>query len=134
MVAHPTHKMLGFKAFADDVVEDEQDIARVTVEDMVDDLEIIVVVQHIQVVDHVFVGDVFARETDHLVEDGERITQGTIGLLRNDIQGLRLGSHTFVLGNKGQMFGDVIHRNTLEVKDLATRKDGGNDFVLLRRG
>ena len=44
MVTHAADKMLRLKAFADDVVEDEQDVARVAMKDMVDDLEIIVVI------------------------------------------------------------------------------------------
>ena len=90
-------------------------------QDVVDDLEIIVVVQHVQVIYDILIGDVFARETDHLVKDGERVTQGTIGFLCDDIQGLRLCCHPFTLGDEGQMFGNVINRNPLEVKDLATR-------------
>ena len=60
MIAHSADKMLWFKAFADDIIEDEQDVARVTVQDVVDDLEIVVVIQNVQVVNDILVGDVFA--------------------------------------------------------------------------
>ena len=85
MVAHSTDKMLWLKAFADDIVQDEQDVARSAMQDVVYNLEIIVVIQHVEVVDDIFIGDVLARETHHLVEDGERITQGTVGFLGDDI-------------------------------------------------
>ena len=91
MVAHAVDKVLRLKALADDVVQDEQDVARVAVQDVVDNLEIVVIIQNIQVVDDIFIGDVFAREADHLVEDGERVAQGTVGLLRDDVQGFGLG-------------------------------------------
>ena len=120
MVAHTVDKMLGLKAFADDVIEDQQDVARVAVQDVVNDLEVIVVVQHIQVVDDVLVGDVLARETDHLVEDGERVAQGTVGFLGDDVQGFGFGCNTFTLGDKSQVFGNVVYRNPFEVKDLTT--------------
>ena len=120
MVAQAVNEMLGLKAFADDVVEDEQDVARVAVEDVIDDLEIIVVVEYVEVVDDVLVGDVLARETHHLVEDGEGIAQGAVGFLRDDVQGFGFGADAFALGHKGQMFGDVVNCDALEVKDLAT--------------
>ena len=73
MRTHTADKILWLKAFAYDIVQDKKDIARVAMQDVVDNLEIIVVVQHVQVVDDIFVGDVFTREADHLVEDRERI-------------------------------------------------------------
>ena len=57
MVAHAVDEMLGLEALADDVVEDEQDVARVTAQDVVDDLEIIVVVKDVEVVDDILIGD-----------------------------------------------------------------------------
>ena len=119
MVAHATHKMLWLKSFADDVVQNQEDVARVALQDVVNDLEIIVVIQDIQVVNDILVGDVLAAETHHLVKNGERVTQGTIGFLRDDVQGFRLCVHAFALGDKSQMLGNIIHRNPFEIKDLA---------------
>ncbi len=74
MVAHAADEMLRLEAFADDVVQDEQDVACLATKDVVDDLEVIVVVEHVQVLDDVLVCDVLAAEAHHLVEDGERVT------------------------------------------------------------
>ena len=134
MVAHAVDEMLGLKALADDVIEDEQDIARVAAQDVVDNLEIIIVIQHVEVVDDVLIGDVFAREAHHLVEDGECVAQGAVGFLCDDVEGFGLGTDAFALGDKGQMLCDVIHCNPLEIKDLTTRQNGWDDFVLLRGG
>ena len=134
VVAHAADKMLRLKAFADNVIQDEQDVARVALQDVVDDLEIIVVVEHVQVVDDIFIGDVLPRETHHLVEDGERVAQGAIGFLGDDVQGLRLSVDAFALGDIGQVFCNIVYCNTLEIKDLATGKNGRDDFVLLRGG
>ena len=120
MVAHAVDEMLRLKTLADDVVQDEQDVARVAAQDVVDDLEVIVIIQNVQVVDDILVGDVFSREADHLVEDGERIAQGTVGFLGDDVQGFGLGIDTFALGHKGEVFGNIIHCYPLEVKDLTT--------------
>ena len=121
MVAHAAYKMLWLKAFADDVVQNQKDVAGFAAQDVIDDLEIIVVIQNIQIVNDIFVGDVFAAETHHLVEDGERVAEGTVGFLRDDVQGFWLGCNAFALGDKSQMLGNIIHRNTLEIKDLAAR-------------
>ena len=120
VVAQAVNEMLGLKAFADDVVEDEQDVARVAVKDVVDDLEIIVVVKYVEVVDDVLVSDALAREAHHLVEDGEGVAQGAVGLLGDDVQGFGFGTDAFTLSHKGQMFGDVVNRDALEIEDLAT--------------
>ena len=101
---------------------------------MVDNLEIIVVIQHIEVVNDVFVGDVLARKTHHLVEDGERVAQGAVGLLCDDVQRLGFGIDAFALCDIGQVLGDVVHRDALEVEDLAARQNGRDDFVFFRRG
>ena len=88
-------------------------------QNVVNDLEIIVVIKHIQVVNDILVGDVFSAETHHLVKNGKRVAEGTVGFLRDDVQGFRLGVHAFALGDKSQMLGNIIHRNPFEVKDLA---------------
>ena len=101
---------------------------------MVYDLEIIVVVEHVEVVDDVLIGDVLAAEAHHLVKDGECVAQGAVGLLRDDIQGFGFGVDAFALGHKNQVLGDVVDGDALEVKDLAAREYGRDDFVLLSRG
>ena len=120
MVAHAAHKMLWLKALADDVIQDEEDVARLAAQNMVNDLEIIVVIQHVQVVDDILVGDVFPRKTHHLVEDGKRIAQGTVGFLSDNVKGFWFSVDAFALGNVCQMLGDIVNRNPFEVKDLAT--------------
>ena len=121
MVAHAAHKMLWLKALTDDVVQDEEDVTRLAAQDMVDDLEIIVVIQHVQVVNDILISDVLSRKTHHLVEDGKGVAQGTVGFLGDDVECFRFSVDIFTLGDISQMFGDVVHRNPFEVKDLATR-------------
>ena len=74
MVAHAAHKMLWLKSFADDIVQNQEDVARVALQDVVNDLEVIVVIQNVQVVNDILVGDVFSAETHHLVKNGKRVS------------------------------------------------------------
>ena len=119
MVAHATHKMLWLKALADDVVQNQENVAGLSLQYVIDDLEIIVIIQNIQIVNDILVGDVFSAETHHLVKNGKRVTQGTVGFLRDDVQGFRLCVLAFALGDKSQMLGNIIHCNPFEVKYLA---------------
>lgn len=120
MIAQSADEMLRFKAFADDVVEQEQNVGRVALQNVVDDFEIIVVIQHVEVFDDILVGDVFARETDHLVENGECVAQGAIGFLGDDIECFGFGSDAFARGDESEMLRNVLNGDALEVENLAT--------------
>ena len=120
MVAQSADEMLRFKAFADDVVEQEQNVGRVALQNVVDDFEIIVVIQHVEVLDDILVGDVFARETDHLVENGECVAQGAIGFLGDDVERFGFGGDAFARGDESEMLRNVLNGNALEVENLAT--------------
>ena len=128
------NKVLGFEALADNVVEQEQHAACLATQDMIHDFEVIVVVEDVEVVDDIFIGDVLAAETHHLVEDGKGVAQGAVGFLGNDVKGFGFGLYAFALGHESQMFGDVVDGDALEVEDLATRQDGGDNLVLLCGG
>ncbi len=97
-------------------------------------MEIVVVVEHIQVFDGAFVGDVAAAKTYHLVENGERIAHGAIGFLGDDIQCLNFGCNALIISNILKMIDHIVHAYSLEIVDLAARKNGRNDFVLFSRG
>ena len=132
--AHSSYEMVRLETFADDVVQHEQDVAGVALEDVVNGTEIIVVVEHVEVVDDVFVGDGLAGEADHLVEDGKGVAQGSVGLLGDDVQGLSFCIDAFARSYESKVLGNVIDGDALEVVDLASRKDGRDDLVLLGGG
>ncbi len=118
VTAHAVDEMLRLETFINNIVDHQQDVAGVALQEVVHDSEIVVVVKHIEVFDHRLVGDVVARKADHLVEDRERIAQGTVGFLGDDVQSLRLSADAFAFGDKGQVLLDVFDGNTLEIKDL----------------
>ena len=134
MIAQAADKVLWLKAFADDVVEQEQNVGRVALQHVLDDFEIIVVIQHVEVLDDILVGNVFARETDHLVENGECVAQGAIGFLGDDVERFGFGGDAFARGNESEMFRNILNGDALEVENLATGKNGRNDFVFFGRG
>lgn len=128
------HEMVGLKAFVDNVVEEHQDVGGVALQNVVNDAEIVVVVEHIEVVDDILVSDGLTGETHHLVEDGKGIAQGSVGFLCDDVQGFGFGADAFVRCHKGKVLGDVVDGDALEIVYLAARQDGGDDLVLLGGG
>ena len=110
--------MLGLESFINNIVDHQQDIARVALQEVVHNPEVVVVVEHVEVLDDRLVGDVLARETHHLVEDRQGVTQGAVSFLGDDVQRLRFGVDTFTLGYIGQVLFDIFDGNALKIKDL----------------
>ena len=69
VVAHARDEVLGFETFVDDIVHQKKNIARITLQEVIDNPEVIVVVEHVEVFDDGLVSDVLPRKTHHLVED-----------------------------------------------------------------
>ena len=120
MVAHAGNEMLWLETFIDDIVDNQQDIAGIALQHIVHNTEIIVVVEHVEIVDNGFIGDVLSRETHHLVENRKSITQSSICLLGNDVQRLRLGVDAFHLGNMSEVLFNIFNGNTFEIKYLTS--------------
>ena len=74
----------------------EQSLGNIAGAERLHQAEVVVVVEHIEVVDGTLVGDIAKRGGRHLVEDGERVAHGTVGFLCNHIEGGRLGSDTLL--------------------------------------
>ena len=68
------------ESLVDDVVQQQHDVAYLVVNREVDNLEIVLGIQHVQVFNHFLVGDVTLAERSCLIEDGEGITHTTIRL------------------------------------------------------
>ena len=121
------------EAFVDDIVEQHHDIAHLIIIREVDDLEIVLGVEHIQILNHFLVGNVALTERGSLVEDGEGIAHTTVSLLGNHGKGLLLVGDTLLVGHMLQVVDGVTDGHTLEVVDLTTTQDGGQDLMLLCR-
>ncbi len=128
------HEQVTIEALLQDGVELHQGRCYITIGDAVRDAEVVVVVQHIEVLHHLLVGEACAAEAHQLIEDAERITQAAIGLLGDEVQGLRFGFDAFALGDAGQVARDVTDPDPAEIEHLATAQDGRQDLVLLGGG
>ena len=117
-----------------DVVEQQHGSGNVTGQRLVGEREVRVVVEHVQLLRHSLVGQVLSCERHELVEHRQRVAQRPVGLLGDDVQRFFLGLHPFLRSNVLQMGHGVWHRDAVEVEDLTTRQDGGQDLVFLRGG
>ena len=120
MACHALNEILGVEALVDDLIQQQQHGVDVAGQNIFNHPEIVLIIKHIEVGDNVFVSNVVARETHHLVEDGKGVAQGSVGLLRYDVESLFLGVYTLFGGYILQMLGDVLHRDALEVENLAS--------------
>ena len=128
------HEQVTIEALLQDGVELHQGRRHIAASNAVRDAEVVVVVQYVEVLHHLLVGEARTAEAHQLIEDAERITQTAIGLLGNEVQGLRLGLDAFALGDAGQVARDVADPDPPEIEHLAAAQDGGQDLVLLGGG
>ena len=126
--------VLAVEAFLQNLVEDEQRGADVAREHGVGEAEIVVVIEHVEVLDHGLVGHVAAGVADGLIEDGEGVAHAAVGFLGDDVEGLGLGLDALLLGHVLQVADDVGDGDAGEVVDLTAGEDRGEDLVLLRGG
>ena len=101
---------------------------------MVHEAEIILGTQHVQVLTDEVVGEIAAREANHLVENRQGVSHSAVGLLRYQAQGLRLCRVALFGGYALQMLDCVLCGDALEVVNLTAAQYGGQDFVLLGGG
>ena len=73
-------------------------------------------------------------EHRRLVEDRKGIAHAAIGLLGDEVQCLLLVGDALLAGHHLQVVHDFGHVHAVEVIDLATRDDGGQNLVLLGGG
>jgi len=81
----------------------------------------------------VLVGDGSVTVAGYLIEDGQGVAHTAVGLDGDDGQGFVFSFRALRVGDAFQLIDDVVHADAVEIVDLATGKDGGNDFVFFRR-
>ena len=134
MRSQSADEMTAIEAVVDDVVQQYHDIGHLVLQRQVDDVEVVLRIEHIQVVYHLLVGDVPLTEGRHLVEYRQSVAHTTVSLLGNDVQCLLLVGDAFFLGHHLQMVHDIGNSHTLKVVYLAPTDNRGQDLVLLGRG
>ena len=128
------NKQSAIEALIDNRVKQHHDIAYLIINREVDDLEVILCIQHVEILDHLVVSDIPLTERGGLVEDRESIAHTAISLLCDDGERLLFVLDALFLSDGLQMVDRITDGHPLEVIDLTTTEDGGQDLVFLRRG
>ena len=90
------HEVQCVEAFGEDFVKGEEGIGIISGEEIVHHLEAVFVVQDAEVADYVVLAEDIAAESDALVEDGEGVTHGAIGLGGYYVEGFFVGIYAFL--------------------------------------
>ena len=130
MLCQTIDKELRIKSAFAYLFVDEQCRRYVALQERFIKAEIIVVVEHIEVFNRAFVGDIALARCRHLVENRQRIAHGAIGFLRYHIQRRHIRLHAAVGTDVFQLLHDVGHANARKIVDLAARQNGGDNFLL----
>ena len=93
--------------------------------------EIGVVVEQVERLGYVAIFERCATERDGLVEHRQSVTHTAIGLLSDEVERLLVGRNALVGGDVAQILDSVLDTDTVEIIDLATRKDCRDNLVLL---
>ena len=134
MRAQPADEALGIEPFRQNFVESQHGGSIVALEEVVGQLEVIVVVEDVQVLDHLLVAHFLAAERHCLVEERERITHCPVGFLCDDVHGI-FTHRNFLLGSDVlHVAHHVLNADAVEVVGLAAGKDGGEYLVFLGGG
>ena len=134
MLGQAVHQVDAVETAAQDVVQQQHHVGHLVLQTQVDDAEVVVAVEHVQVLYHLVVGQVALAVAHRLVEDGERVAHAAVGLLGYHVQRLLVVGESLAVGHTFQMAHDVGHAHAVEVVDLAARDDGGQNLVLLGGG
>ena len=130
----PRDEVMRVEPARHDVVEQQHGPWNVTGQCLVGEREVRVVVEHVQLLGHGLVSQVLPREGHELVEHRQCISQCPVGFLSNDVQSLFLRLNPLLGSNVLQVSHGIWHGDAVEVENLATRQDGGQNLVLLRGG
>ena len=134
MTGQTGDEVLPLEALRENLVEREHALRYLAFHTVVSETEVIVVVEHVQVLDGALIGDVATTERSYLVEDAQCVAHASIGFLRNDVQCRILSRNAFFLCHILQVSHDVVHTHALEVVNLASAHDGGQNLMLLGGG
>ena len=134
MLSQTLNQQSAVKAFVNHAVQQHHNVAHLIIYGQVDNLKVVLAIQHVQVLNHLLVGDVALTERSCLVEDREGVAHSAISLLGNHCQCLLLVGNAFLLGHMLQVVDGVAYGHTLKVVYLATAQDGGQNLMLLGGG
>ncbi len=125
---------LGREAFAQHLVQEQERRPVVARCGEVGEVEVGVVIEDVQRAGHFAEIERGAAEGHRLVEHAERVAHTAVGFRRDEVQRFVVVGDSLLAGDVFQVGHTVLHADAVEVVDLATGEDGGDDLVFLGRG
>ena len=129
----PCEDRLSLEALTHQLIQEEQDTTMIPTQKELEDADEVGIVEDIQTLQRMLVGDMPAGKASDTVKHRQCITHPPISLLGDEPERRLLGIDTLAIGDVAQMAGDILYGDSLEVIDLTAGEDGREDLVLLRR-
>ena len=134
MAVEPRHEGLPREAAAEHLVEGDQRLDVVALKQQLRDVEVGVVVQHVERLGHLGVAERRAAERDRLVEHRQCVAHASVGLLGDEVERLLVVGDALLRGDVLEVLDAVLDADAVEVVNLAARENRRDDFVLLGGG
>ena len=134
MTAKTADKILRVEAAGEYVVIEQEGIVDVARQRIVNHVEIVNDVEHVEAGYCSVVTDVLAGKTYELVENGQCVAHAAVSLLCHYFQCALVGGNALALSNVLQVRDYVSQCDAREVVDLAAAQYGGQNLVLLGCG
>ena len=126
--------MEGIESFCQNFVKCYQSGRIVAFQECIDQREAVLIVEDIEVAEHILVFHVRAAERHRLVEDGEGVTHGSVCLVGNHMERLVIDGHTLAGSHHTEVLHDIVDRDPVEIVGLAARKNSRQDLMFLCSG
>ena len=120
MFSYGRNEILRVEALGKHLVQKQECAFVVTPEGCVNYFEIVLVVEHIEVADNIFIMDLGAAECHSLVEYGEGIAHRAVRLTGNHMERFVIYGDVLPVGNRAQVHHDVGHTDAVEIIGLTT--------------
>ncbi len=130
MAGKPCYEQPAVESLVYYAVQQHHNVRRTVLNAQVYDAEIVVRVEHIQVFNDLVIRDFALAEARCLVENGQCVAHTSIGFLGYHGECFVLAGYSLALGHAFQVANRIAHGHSLEVIDLATRQDSGQNLVL----
>jgi len=134
VAAESCDEVEGVKAFGQHFVEEGERVNVVVMQEGVGEFKVVFVVEDVEVGNHLPVGDVIPAKGNGLVVEGQGISHRPVCFDSQHMQRFRLYLYLFVLGDLCEGTGHLCDANSVKVKNLTARQDGGQNFVFLGGG
>ena len=120
VAAQGGHEMQGIESLRKDLIKGQQRGRIIPGQKGIHQPETELIIKDIEVTQHIFILHLRSAERDSLVEDGQGVAHGAIGLQGNDMQGLVVDGDPLFPGYGPQIAYDIRDTDPVEIVSLAT--------------